>query len=56
MERSEEVKKISERDLVLYSVGWSIPLDCQIPERWDDMQRTVVISGLCPNNSEVEVR
>jgi hypothetical protein len=58
MERSGEVEKkeVSERDLVLYSVGWSIPLDCQIPERWDDMQRIVVGSGLCPNNSEVEVR
>jgi hypothetical protein len=55
MERSGEVKKFSERDLVLHSVGLWIPLDCQIPERWDDMQRIVVGSSLCPNNSEVEV-
>jgi hypothetical protein len=56
MERSGEVKKFSERDLALYSVGWSIPLDCQIPEGWDDTQRIVVGSVLCPNNSDVEVR
>lgn len=56
MERSGKVEKFSERDLVSYSLGWSILLDCQIPERWDDMQRIVVGSGLCPNNSEVEVR
>jgi len=50
VERSRELKEISERDLVVYSVGWLIPLDCQIPERWDDMQRIVVGSSLSPNN------